>query len=152
MKIHPVGTEMFLADRLVLKIIIIIIIVVVVYSTISKLLNFLDRFPKNRKILNIVKVYPVGTDVFHADKLVSKIIIIVIIIVVVYSTISKRLNFLDKFPKNHKVSNIMKIRPVGTDVFHVDRLVLKIIIIVVVVVVCSTISKRGTRWRTWLRH
>ena len=57
----------------------------------------------------------------------------------------------------------MKIHPAGTEVFHADRLVLKVIIIDVVVVVVvgvvdddddyySTISKRGTRWRSWLRH
>jgi formate hydrogenlyase subunit 3/multisubunit Na+/H+ antiporter MnhD subunit len=50
----------------------------------------------------------------------------------------------------------MKIHPVGTEVFHADRLVLKIIVIisivVAVVVVYSTLSKRGTRWRSWLRH
>jgi hypothetical protein len=50
----------------------------------------------------------------------------------------------------------MKIHPVGTEVFHADRLVLKIIIIiiiiVVVVVIYNTISKRGTRWRSWLRQ
>jgi len=57
----------------------------------------------------------------------------------------------------------MKIHPVGTEVFHADRLVLKIIIIVVVVIVVvvvvddddddySTISKRGTRWRSWMMH
>jgi len=53
----------------------------------------------------------------------------------------------------------MKIHPVGTEMFHADRLVLKIIIIIirsssssVVVVVYSTISKRATEWRSWLRH
>jgi hypothetical protein len=48
----------------------------------------------------------------------------------------------------------MKIQPVGTDVFNEDRLVLKIIIINFddYVVVYNTISKRGTRWHSWLRH
>jgi len=28
---------------------------------------FLDKFPKNNKILNFIKIRRVGTDLFHAD-------------------------------------------------------------------------------------
>ena len=32
-----------------------------------------------------------------------------------------KLDFLNRFFKNHKVSNFMKIHPVGAKLFHADR-------------------------------
>jgi len=31
-----------------------------------------------------------------------------------------KLEFFDRYPKNRHISNIMKIRPVGAELFHVD--------------------------------
>jgi hypothetical protein len=31
------------------------------------------------------------------------------------------MNFLDRFSKNNKISSLIKIRPVGAELFHADR-------------------------------
>jgi len=35
--------------------------------------------------------------------------------------IIKKLNFLNRFSQNTQISNLMKIHPVGTELFHADR-------------------------------
>jgi hypothetical protein len=39
---------------------------------------------------------------------------------VVLVTFQGRLNFLDRFSKMTQISNLMKIRPVGTELFHAN--------------------------------
>jgi hypothetical protein len=38
----------------------------------------------------------------------------------IFATFSWNLNFLDRFSKNHQIKNIMKIPPVGAELFHAD--------------------------------
>ena len=39
---------------------------------------------------------------------------------VILVRVQRNLNFLDIFSKNNQMSNLMKIRPVGADLFHAD--------------------------------
>ena len=39
---------------------------------------------------------------------------------VVFVGFQWNLNFLDTFPKNQQIWNVMKIRPVGAELFHAD--------------------------------
>ena len=39
---------------------------------------------------------------------------------VILSHFNENLNFLDKFSKNTEISNLMKVRSVGAELFHAD--------------------------------
>ena len=40
---------------------------------------------------------------------------------VILVRVSRNLNFLDRFSKKSQISNIIKLRPVGAELFHMNR-------------------------------
>jgi len=35
-------------------------------------MNFIDRFTKNTQISNVIKIYPVGAELFHVNKQMNR--------------------------------------------------------------------------------
>ena len=67
-------------------------------------LELIDRFSKNKNLSNLMKIRPVGAELFHMDG----------------QTDMTKLELIDRYSKNKNLSNLMKIPPVGAELFHMD--------------------------------